>query len=175
MRQAHLLGTPLDARPAPDFTLTDQYGHPWTLSQQHERIVALYFGLTHCKDTCPTTVAKLARAITNQGSRAKNAEIAFVTIDPQRDTPPILGRFIARFDGARIIGLTGTPAQIASVERSYAVWAQKVRGDGRSNGDYDETHSSVTYLIGRDGRERVVHDDADSLASIASDIHALLE
>jgi protein SCO1/2 len=174
-RQAQFSGTRLGARKAPDFTLTDQDGHAWRLSRQRGTVVALYFGFTHCRDTCPATVAKLARAIASQGTRAGDAEIAFVTVDPQRDTLLTLQRFIARFGGARIAGLTGTFAQIASVERSYAVWTHRAPTERRVKGDYDEIHSSVTYLIDRDGRERVLHDDADSLASIASDIHVLLD
>lgn len=108
-------------RPAPDFTLTDQYSRRWTLSHPRGSVVVLFFGFTHCADTCPTTVAKLTRAIAGQSSGAKNAEIVFVTIDPQRDTPPVLAHFIARFGGARIVGLTGTPGQIALLERAYAV------------------------------------------------------
>ncbi|MBV8638604.1 MAG: SCO family protein [Candidatus Eremiobacteraeota bacterium] len=152
---------------APDFTLTDQHGALWTLSAQHGKAVALYFGFTHCPDTCPATVAKLAKAIGENG----NAEIAFVTVDPQRDTPPVLDAFAQRFSGAPIIGLTGSPKQIASVERAYHIWAQKIPGK-HGNYDYDEAHISIVTFIDANGRERGIADQDESVTTLASDIRS---
>jgi protein SCO1/2 len=164
-----LTGTPLGV-PAPDFTLTDQHGAPWSLSQQRGKIVALFFGYTHCEDTCPATLAKIADAIAKSG--AADAEIAFVTVDPERDTPPVMGAYVERFAGATIVGLTGTQAQIQSVEHAYHVWAQKI--PGKTGGEnYDDAHSSFTYLIGRDGKEAALHQDDDSPAAFAADLRAL--
>ncbi len=155
---------------APDFTLTDQHGAPWTLSAQRGKAVALYFGFTHCPDTCPTTVAKLAKAIGTSG----NAEIAFVTVDPQRDTPPVLNAFVKRFPGAPIVGLTGTPAQIADVERAYHIWAQKIPGK-HGDYDYDEAHISVVTFIDANGGRRMIADQDDSVTTLASDIRSALQ
>ncbi len=152
---------------APDFTLTDQHGAPWTLSAQHGKAVALYFGFTHCPDTCPTTIAKLAKAIGNSA----NAEIAFVTVDPQRDSPAVLNAFVHRFSGAPIVGLTGTPKQIAAVERAYHIWAQKIPGK-RGNYDYDEAHISIVTFIDANGRERMIADQDDNVTTLASDIRS---
>lgn len=155
---------------APDFTLTDQHGAPWTLSAQHGKAVALYFGFTHCPDTCPTTVAKLAKAIDAAG----NAEIAFVTVDPQRDTPAVLNAFVQRFSGAPIVGLTGTPKHIADVERAYHIWAQKIPGK-RGAYDYDEAHISVVTFIDANGRERGIADQDDNVTTLASDLRSALQ
>jgi protein SCO1/2 len=100
--------------PAPDFTLTSDRGMPWTLSSQHGRELALFFGYTHCTDTCPDTLAKLTAAM--HASASARGEVVFVTIDPDRDTPSVMHSYIRRFSGARIVGLTGTPAQIDAVE-----------------------------------------------------------
>jgi protein SCO1 len=158
---------------APNFTLTSDTGAPWTLAAQHGKVVALFFGFTHCTDTCPATLAKLAAAL-NHDKAGANAEIAFVTIDPQRDTPAVMHAYIHRFSGARIVGLTGTPAQIESVERAYNVWSKPLP-DPHGGTDYDEAHSAFTFLIDASGNERVVHNDDDAQRDYAADIRTLLQ
>lgn len=152
---------------APDFTLTDQHGASWSLSGQHGKTVALFFGFTHCPDTCPTTLAKLGKAIGSNPS----AEIAFVTVDPQRDTPAVMNAYLKRFGGAPIVGLTGTAAQIAAVERSYHVWSQKIPGK-RGADDYDEAHISTVFFIDAAGRQRSIADQTDSVAQLASNVRS---
>jgi protein SCO1 len=154
---------------APDFTLTNDGGQAWTLSAQRGRLVLMTFGFTHCADTCPATVAKLARLVETFGPQTRNAEVAFVTVDPQRDTPSVMHAFIKRFSSNQIVGLTGTPAQIASVERAYHVWAQKLPGSR----DYDEAHSAVIYFIDGNGAIRALRDDDDSQAVLGQTIHEI--
>jgi protein SCO1 len=170
----HFTGTALPNAPAPDFTLTSDAGTPWTLSHQRGQVVALFFGFTHCTDTCPDTLAKLnavvRRAASGRGGSA--AEIAFVTIDPARDTPAVMRAYVQRFPGSNIVGLTGTQAQIDAVMHSYNVWTQREPGKGD---DYDEDHSAFTFLIDRNGNERVLHNDDDAARDYAADVTALLE
>ena len=173
--EMHFQGTALPVSQAPDFTLTSDSGGPWTLSAQHGETVALFFGYTHCPDTCPATLAKLAKAVDLQGANVSNAEIVFVTVDPQRDTPAAMKKYIAQFEGAKIIGLTGTTSQVGAVEHQYHVWAQRIPGNHSGKDDYDDAHSSVVYLIDRDGNQRVVHGDDDSLKSFAADVHTLVQ
>lgn len=154
---------------APDFTLTSDRGAPWTLSAQRGQIVALFFGYTHCTDTCPATLAKLTKAMA--ASHAPG-EIAFVTIDPARDTPAVMHAYLRRFSGAPIVGLTGTPAQIDAVEHEYHMFAQREPA-GRDRSGYEETHSAFTFLIDRSGRERFVREDDDTLAAFTSDLRRL--
>lgn len=168
----HFTGAALPPTQAPDFTLTSDAGTPWTLSQQHGKVVALFFGFTHCTDTCPDTLAKLAKVMQQTGANAKDAEIAFVTIDPARDTPAVMHTYKRRFSGADIVGLTGSQAQIDAVMREYHVWTKKVPGKGD---DYDEDHTAFTFLIGRNGDERVVHNDDDPQRDYASDVRTLLQ
>ena len=153
---------------APGFTLTDDTGQPWSLSTQRGTPVVLTFGFTHCLDTCPATLAKLARLA---GERDANApvEIAFVTVDPQRDSVAAMHRFVNRFGRgkARVVGLTGTPDQIDTVERVYHVWAQRTPGR-HPHGAYDVAHSAVVYFIDRNGGTRSIHDDDDSDAVLAA-------
>lgn len=154
---------------AADFTLTSDRGTPWTLSAQSGKIVALFFGYTHCTDTCPATLAKLAKAM--EASHAAG-EIAFVTIDPARDTPSVMRAYLRRFPEAPIVGLTGTPVQIDAVEHAYHVFAERGPA-GHDRSGYDEVHSAFTFLIDRSGRQRFVLEDDDSLAAFTSDLRRL--
>jgi protein SCO1 len=153
---------------APDFTLTSSStGQPWALSAQRGKTVLLTFGFTHCADTCPATLAKLARLTRALGPRGRDVEIAMVTVDPRRDTPPVLHAFVSRFDGP-IVGLTGNPTAVAKVEAAYHVWAQPVPGKNgrRQRGSYDVAHTAAIYLIDAAGRIRGLHEDDDSEAAL---------
>ncbi|MEO6836593.1 MAG: SCO family protein [Candidatus Tumulicola sp.] len=151
---------------APDFTLVSDAGQSWTLSAHRGRPVLLTFGFTHCSDTCPATLAKLAHLCRHAlGTRGAGIEVVMVTVDPRRDTPPVLHAFVSRFDGP-IVGLTGSPAQIEAVEAAYHVWAQSVPGR-RGQPNYDVAHSTSIYLIDAGGRVRGLRDDDDPEAAIA--------
>lgn len=139
---------------APDFTLRDDTGVAWTLSQQRGEAVLLTFGFTHCTDTCPATLAKLMRSSNGLSGAARNVEVAFVTVDPVRDTAPVMHRFIGKFaplGPARLVGLTGTPAAIEHVEAAYHVWSAPMK-DGIA-------HSAVIFLIDPHGRIAAIRDD----------------
>ena len=158
--------------PAPDFTLVADSGAPWTLSAQGGKAVLLTFGFSHCPDTCPATLAKLAHLTkTRLGARASAVEIVMVTVDPKRDTPAVLHEFVGRFGGP-IVGLTGTPARLRDVERAYHVWAQPL--PPKRAGGYDVVHGAEIYLIDGDGRLRGVREDDDSASAIADAVRAIL-
>lgn len=159
---------------APDFSLTDDAGSAWTLSAQRGHPVLLTFGFTHCADTCPATLAKLARLTQSKlGPRGKDVTIAMVTVDPRRDSPAVLHAFVSRF-GRPIAGLTGSPQQIRSVEKDYHVWAQPLPPK-RKAGDYDVVHSAAIYVIDSNGRIAGLVEDGDSEASIAHAVGRLIE
>jgi protein SCO1/2 len=159
---------------APDFTLTEDGGQAWTLSAQHGRPVLLTFGFANCADTCPATVAKLAHVARALGANGHTVEVVLVTVDPTRDTPAALHRFVERFDGP-VIGLTGTPAQIASVESAYHVWAQRVPGKHHSSRNYDVAHTAIIYAIDAGGSIRAIHNDADSGAALMATARRLAD
>lgn len=158
-------------RAAPAFTLTDERGEPWSLAAQRGRSIALYFGYTHCPDDCPLTLAKLSHAIADLGGGGRDAEIAFVTVDPARDTPAVLAAFLRHFHGARIAGLTGTSGAVAAVERAYHVWSHRIPGSSRSG--YQMAHTAPVFLIDAAGMLRVVHDDDDARSAFLHDLRAL--
>ncbi|MBV8343461.1 MAG: SCO family protein [Candidatus Eremiobacteraeota bacterium] len=154
---------------APNFTLQDDGAGPWTLADQRGKVVLLTFGFTHCADTCPAAVGKLALLTRALGARGRDAEIAFVTVDPARDTPSALHRFVTHFEpgSSRVVGLTGAPSAIASVENAYHVWSQRI-----AHGEF--AHSSVIFLIDARGRIRGLRDESDSEASLARAVAELL-
>jgi protein SCO1/2 len=160
-------------KPAPDFTLTSDAGRAWALSGQRGRPVLLTFGFSHCADTCPETLAKLAHVTQHAlGPRGNDVEIAMITVDPQRDTPPVLHAFVSRF-GRPIVGLTGSSRQIAAVEAAYHVWAQRVPGK-RGGANYDVAHTAAIFLIDAGGHIRGLHEDDDSEAAIARSVREML-
>jgi protein SCO1/2 len=106
----------------------------------------LFFGYAHCPDICPTILANLVRA-RQSVPNARDAVVALVTVDPQRDNAAELGRFVGGFDPT-FIGLTGTSAQLDRVYRAYHVKIQDTKGD---SGEYLVSHSAFVYYIARDG------------------------
>lgn len=107
-------------RPAPDFELIDQHGQPWRLADQRGKTVALFFGYTHCPDVCPQTMNILARAMDELGPQAEDVEVVLVTVDPERDTPEVLGQYVAGFHPA-FVGLYGEDARIKEIADAYGV------------------------------------------------------
>jgi protein SCO1 len=158
------------ANRAPGFDLLDDRGQIWALGDQTGGTVLL-FGYTHCDDTCPLMLAKLSTALKQAKLSAGPIGIAFVTVDPKRDSPRVLHEYLSKF-GSEFVGLTGTPTQIESVERSYHVWAQKV--PSKNGGyDYDEAHSSTMFFIDRHRNIVSLHDSSDSVGDLASAMRQL--
>ena len=130
------------------FQLTDAKGKTVTDRDFAGRYRVMYFGYTFCPDVCPTDMqaiaAGLKRLDNSAPAKAKKIVPLFITVDPERDTPAVVGRFAAAFD-PRIVGLTGTPAQIEAVKKAYAVWSAK--GDTSPGGGYLVNHSRQVYLM----------------------------
>lgn len=154
-----------------DFTLTDHNGQPRKLSEFRGKPVAVYFGYTHCPDVCPTTLAELAQSMRELGPQADQVQVLFITIDPARDTQALLKSYAPAFD-PRFIGLTGSPAQIASVAGQFHALYR--RQDG-ANGDYTMDHSAGAYLLDRDGKLRVEVPYGSGAATFTHDLRALLQ
>lgn len=135
-----------------DFTLTGSKGQPvrWADFAGKYRIV--YFGYTFCPDVCPTDMSRVAQGLKalKASDPAKAGKIAaiFITIDPERDTQAVVGEFAAAFS-PDIVGLTGTPEQIAATAKAFKVFYAK--GEAQPGGGYLVDHSNVVYLFGPDG------------------------
>jgi protein SCO1 len=131
------------------FTL--QNGDAKTVTERDFRgkYMLVYFGYTFCPDVCPTTLNAVADALDRIGPKADKLQTVFITIDPRRDTPPVVKQYAAAFS-PRITGLTGSPEEIAKVAKEYRVYYAEHR-TGPGPEDYSMDHSSILYLMAPDG------------------------
>lgn len=167
--KAPLAGTALEARDAPDFTLTDGLtGSAVSLSSLRGRVVALSFLYTRCQDTCPLTAAKFRAAQNTLGTDA--VHFVAVSVDPDGDTPAAVRAFSEKYElSAGWRYLIGTRAQLQTVWALYGVGAF-----GRSM-DSAVDHNDAIFVIDRQGREReLVHSDI-TVADLVKDIRALAD
>ena len=163
-----------EAPAAPDFTLTDQHGRPFRLSDRRGSLVLLFFGFVHCPDACPATLSTWNRVEEALGERAGRVCFAFVTVDPKRDTPERLARHLGAF-GEDFLGLTGTEAALEKVFDAYSVRRERIEIDADDEGmGYVIDHTTRTLLIDAEGRMRVEHDFRARPDDIAADLLRLL-
>lgn len=174
--------SPPDARSNAQPPLANaKIGGPFTLTDQTGRIVSdkdflgkyriMYFGYTFCPDVCPVDMQNLAQGLHALDKRDPKlgAEIVpiFVSVDPARDTPAVLKQFVGAFD-KRMVGLTGSAAQIAAVAKEYAIYYQAHPRD--ANGSYTVDHSRVAYLFDKQGRPLALLRQDGTPDQIADDI-----
>jgi protein SCO1/2 len=136
------------ARLGGPFSLTDQNGHRVTDTQFAGRYRLVYFGYTFCPDACPADMQILMSGLKlfeqRDAAAAAKVQPIFITIDPQRDTPPVLKQWVSAFH-PRLIGLVGTPAETAAVAKEYAVIYQKVETPGSTSYLMDHTRTAVLF------------------------------
>jgi protein SCO1 len=150
----------------PAFTLTGTDGQPFDFTTATKgRLTLLFFGYTHCPDVCPTTMADIAVALRSMDpALAKSVQVVFVTTDPARDTPPVLGEWLHRFDAdlpVPFVGLTGTQPQLEQAQLSAGVPVAEDNG---------QQHSALLLLYGSDDKAHVAFDSGNSPQQIAHDV-----
>jgi protein SCO1/2 len=132
------------------FILTAPDGTTVTEQTYRGKWLLVYFGFTLCPDSCPTALLEIAAALEKLGPDADKLQPLFITVDPLRDTPTVIGNYTQSFD-SRIVGLTGTPLQIAAVAQEYGVdYALRKNGPGAE--DYVMDHSTYLYLMDAEGK-----------------------
>lgn len=156
---------------AQTLNLTDHNGKRRTLDEFKGKVVALFFGYTHCPDVCPTTMADLKQAMKLLGSKADEVQVLFVTLDPERDTQEVLAKFVPSFD-KRFIGLRGTNQEIEATAKNFKIFMSKVASEGK--GDYTIDHSAGMYVYDKTGKIRLYVDYGEKPADIANDIKTIL-
>ncbi|MFV9503044.1 MAG: SCO family protein [Oscillochloridaceae bacterium umkhey_bin13] len=167
-----LKGTTLDpSGPAPNFTLTDQSGQPFTLSEQQGKVTVLYFGFTSCPDICPAELSSLAAAMRDLGNDADAIQVALVSLDPERDTPERLAQYVSAFD-PRFVGLRGDEATLEPIIKDYGVYRARRELTGSALG-YTIDHSGFVYMIDKAGRWRSVMAGGGPVADLAHDLRIL--
>ena len=154
-----------------ELRLPDHHGKPRTLADFRGKVVVVAFGYTHCPDVCPTTLANLANARRKLGKEGDQVQVLFVTVDPKRDTPDLLGRYVTAFDPT-FLGLAGSPADTKRTEKDFKLYVEE-RPTG--NGDYSVDHSAQIFAYDRKGRLRLVLPQTATPDAIASDLRVLLD
>jgi len=141
-------GAPAPSAIGGSFALIDEDGKAITHRDMLGRPYLVFFGFTHCPDVCPTTAMEISQVFEALGKNAKVSAL-FVTVDPERDTAPILKDYLSSFDD-RIVGVTGPRESVDAAMKSFRVYARKT--PGASPGEYSMDHSALVYLMDKQGR-----------------------
>jgi protein SCO1/2 len=129
------------------FTLVDEHGQPITRAAFKGQPTILYFGYTHCPEVCPTTLFELDGWLKKLGPEAKDMKAYFVTIDPERDTPDVMDRYVSNFSD-RITGISGPPDKVEAMAKAFNIYFRKVP---TNDGDYTMDHTASIILLDRKG------------------------
>jgi cytochrome oxidase Cu insertion factor (SCO1/SenC/PrrC family) len=153
------------------FRLVNQNGTAVTDADYRGRWMLVYFGYTFCPDVCPTELQTIAAAVDKLGPDAAKVAPLFITVDPARDTPAVLAKYVALF-GHGITGLTGTPDEIAAVARAFRVYYAKAPVGGTAT--YLMDHSSFVYLLDPKGRLAALFNQDTSADELAAGLRERL-
>jgi len=154
------------------FALTDHNGKPRTLEDFRGEVVVMFFGFTHCPDVCPTTLAELAGAVRKLGPAGQKVQVLLVTVDPERDTPELLAKYVTAFN-PKFLALRGNADETARVAKEFKVIYQKVAGPRPE--DYAMDHSAGSYIFDQQGRLRLYVGYGRGADVFAHDIELLLK
>lgn len=155
-----------------DFLLTDQNGTKRSLADFRGKVVLLFFGYLNCPDMCPTTVSEMAQIRARMGADGERVQGLFVTVDPKRDKPAVLGQYLASFDPT-FLGLRGDEAATAAAASEFKVFfAAQAPGP---SGNYTVDHSGGVYVFDPRGRLRLMLRPGDSIDAKAADVAQLLK
>lgn len=172
--------------PAPSFKSTDitgaDYGKSLTLTDAGSgrkvsledfrgKLVLVFFGFTHCPDVCPTTLLKAAEVKKQLGADGDKLQVLFVTVDPERDSPEALAKYVPAFDPS-FIGLRGDANETSKAAREFKVFYQKV--PNRDGTSYNVDHTAASYVLDKEGRLRLFVRHAQPVEEIVSDLRQLL-
>ena len=156
---------------APDVVLKEANGARFSLADQKGKVVLLFFGYTHCPDICPTTLSDWKRIKAGLGRDAARVRFVFVSVDPARDDPATLGRYVARFDPG-FIGATTDSTALSGIERAFHVTSG--REESASANGYVVTHASQTFVVDKFGDLRLLYSFGTPVDDVVADIRLLL-
>ena len=152
------------SKPVIDFELTDTSGQAFTRRDLTGAPTLVFFGFTHCPDVCPTTLVKLAQV--HRRAAIAGLRVLFISVDPQRDTPPLLGQYLRAFD-PQFRGLTGDPRTIARLAANFGVAVNRVELPG---GDYTMDHSAVVFLLDDSAHIVAIFTPPFDVAALSTDL-----
>lgn len=156
---------------AREFALTGHDGKPRTLADFKGKVVVVFFGFTQCPDVCPTTMSEMAEVMKQLGPDADRVQVLFITIDPERDTPELLAKYVPAFD-PRFLGLVGDEEATKKVAREFKVFYQKV--PGRTPGSYSMDHTAGSYVFDTQGKVRLFVKHGQGPEVLTQDLRKLL-
>lgn len=156
---------------AKSLELKDATGKLRTLAEFKGKVVLVFFGYTNCPDVCPTTLAEMADVMQKLGADAERLQVLFVTVDPERDTPELLGRYVPAFHPS-FIGLSGDKAQTAAVISEFKLFVEKV--PAKNGSGYTVDHTAGSYVFDPQGRIRLFIRHGQGSEPTLWDIRALL-
>jgi len=155
---------------ARDFQLIDHNGKPRTIADFKGKVVAIFFGYTRCPDACPTTMGELALVMKELGKDAERLQVLFITVDPERDTPEVLSRYVPAFHPS-FLGLYGDAEATARTAKEFKIVYQK---QPLKDGGYSVDHSAGSYLYDTSGRVRLFAQYGQGAQPLLHDIRLLL-
>jgi protein SCO1/2 len=156
---------------AKDFSLKDFNGRLRTLADFKGKAVVVFFGYTQCPDVCPTTMHDLAGVMQQLGPLADKVQVLFITVDPERDTPQLLAKYVPAFD-SRFLGLAGDLASTDKVAKEFKIFYQKVPGN--DPGSYSIDHTAGMYIYDPEGRIRLFARNGQGIDPLVHDLRILL-
>jgi len=157
--------------PAAEITLARDDGSSFQLSEMRGNVVLLFFGYTSCPDVCPTTLSELRKVDDELGNAANQVKVVFITVDPERDTPEKIQKYVSVFNPS-FIGLSGSEADLAPVWQSYGVYREIDKTTTTATG-YLVTHSARVYVIDQDGNMRLSYSYGTPTDDIVHDLKIL--
>lgn len=156
---------------AKDLRLKDHHGTLRTMADFKGKIVVVFFGFTQCPDVCPTSMNTMAEVKRLLGAPGERLQVLFITVDPERDTQPLLKEYMANFDPS-FIALRPEPDELKGVASDFKIYFKKVPGSTPTS--YTMDHSAGKYIFDTEGRVRLFSAYGTDAATIASDIKTLL-
>jgi protein SCO1/2 len=153
------------------YALKDGYGHSVSQADFYGRYTLIYFGYTHCADVCPLTLGTISSALAKLGEEGRKITPIFITIDPERDTADVMRTYVAHFS-PRIIGLTGTAAELRPVMKAFRITVQHHTDDGMKHAI---DHNSILYLMDDHNHLLKMISSDSSADQMAHDIEMALE
>lgn len=161
---------------AQDFSLPDVDGKTRTMKDFAGKVTVVFFGFTQCPDVCPTTMAEISavkKALEkNKVGDGDKLQAVFITIDPERDTAPVLKAYLANFDPS-LVGLRPASAEaLADAAKAFKIYYKKA--DGKTAGSYTMDHTAASYVFDTKGRVRLFTRYGSGVEPLTSDVKQLL-
>lgn len=157
----------------PDFELTDTSGKSFHFYETKGDVALVYFGYTYCPDVCPLTLADVKQALTGLKTGRERVHVIFISVDPQRDTPQVLKRYLAAFDPS-FVGLTGDFEKIKEIMKPYGAFAEKESATGSADG-YLVSHSARLFVVDPQGQLLLTYSYGFAVDDLRSDLEHLLQ